>query len=171
MAYRLPAAAPFRYHCSASASSRTTPLPVAYTLPSRYMTCALPPYPSRRSVCRKSASSALARHTSSVAAPPGAMDATRRMRSLTPAIALSFKATMMSPKRMPDWLSGLPATVSRTSAPLALSRPSEVASAGLERIHPDAEPALLVSTGWLPTFTGSLTRRPWDFAVSLGGGA
>ena len=71
MAFRLPAAAPFRYHCTASTSSRATPPPVAYIVPSRNMTCALPPSPSRRSVCRKSPSSALTRHTSSSASVPG----------------------------------------------------------------------------------------------------
>ena len=90
------------------------------------------------------------------------MDATRWMRSLTLAIARPFRATMISPKRMPDWLSGLPATVSRTSAPLALSRPSEVRQRRLERIHPDAEPALLL----IDRVVTNLHRQPDE--ASLG---
>ena len=44
---------------TASVSSRATPMPVAYIRPRRYMTWALPPSPSRRSVCRKSPPSAV----------------------------------------------------------------------------------------------------------------
>ena len=167
VALRLPASAAFRYHRKPSAASRAMPVPAAYIRPSRYITWVLPLSASRRSICRKSPSSPATRHTSTRASLPGVIADTRWRRSFMLATTLPFRPTMMSPKRMPAWAAGAPATALRRNAPSPLARPSESASGSSRGSISTPSQPFSASLGWLPSLTGTLSRRPCGWAGSL----